>query len=554
MKTWKKLSLGTAGLATVALLAACGNSSSGSQYPQLSLTTDPTTLDSATNTSTYSGILIGNTQEGLTRVGKDGKPANALAESIKVSDDGLTYSVKLRDGLKWSNGDALTAKDFVYSWQRANAPETASQYAYLMANIENAEAIHTGENKDLSSFGVKALSDTELEIKLSKPTPYFEYLLTENIYMPVNKGAVEKYGKQYGTASDKVVYSGPFEFKKDAGWTGTNASFKLVKNQNYYDKKNVKSEEIDYQIVKNPNTAVQLFKQDKLDQAELSTTDLYTANKNYNGGKNNIDLKEATTAYIEYNQSGENTSSPAVAKALKNKKIREAISLATNRKDIVDQFVPGSTPATGFTPVGMAKNATGEDFASYAAQGYAYDTAKAKTLWEQGLKEIDETSLNISFTTDADKPSAKQIADYLQTSLSKALPGLTLTEKIIPYAQRLQDSKNGNFDMVMSVWGGDYAEPSTFLQLFTTGQSYNDGKFSSKTYDDAFKAATTTPDVLSQAKTDADYKLLEDTLYKGSYINPVDFQANPALMNPNIKGLQFHSTGLAYDLKTAYLK
>lgn len=202
-----------------------------------------------------------------------------------------------------------------------------------------------------------------------------------------------------------------------------------MKNPDYYDKDNVKSDEIDYTVQSNPNTAVQLFKQGKLDQASLGTMDLYNANKGYNDGKDLVVLKEATTAYLQYNQSGGGTTSPEVAKALQNKNIRDALNLATDRKSIVDQFIPAGTVAQTFTPAGMSVTADGKDFAEFAKQDYNFDAAKAKELWEKGLKEIGVTSLNIQYTTDADAPVSKSVADFLQASLSKTLPGLTLTQK-----------------------------------------------------------------------------------------------------------------------------
>lgn len=560
MKTWKKVTLGPLALGSAALLAACGSSSSSSstsKTPQLELTTDITTLDSALATDTYSGEIIGNTQEGLTRVDDKGVAQNALAKDIKVSADGKTYTITLRDGLKWSDGTALTAKDFVYAWQRAVNPATASQYAYLYSDaghIKNAAEINAGTIKDLNQLGVVANSDTELTVTLTQPVPYFKFLLAAPVYAPVQKAAVDKYGKQYGTTSDKMVYSGPFVFKKNAGWTGTNATFSLVKNPDYYDKANVKSDEIDFQVVKNPNTAAQLYKSGKLDETPIASPELYSANKGFNGGKDYVPLKEATTAYIEYNQSGKGTSNPTAAKALQNVNIREALNLATNRSEIVKQFYPGSSPATGLVPAGMAKTQTGEDFATYAKQGYTYDVAKAKELWQKGLKEIGATSVNLTYTTDADKPVAKSTADYLQTSLQQALPGLTVTEKIVPFQQRLKDSQNQNFDMVMTLWGGDYAEPSTYLNLFTQNSGQNDGKVNNPVYEAAFNKASTLPDVMDDAARNADYKDAEQALFDQSSINPVYFRTTPSLRNPNLKGFNFSGTGLNYNLKGTYLK
>ena len=556
MKNWKKVTLGTIALGSAALLAACGQSSTTSKAPSLAVPTDITTLDSTLNTDTYSNLFIGNVEEGATRVAANGKAVNALAKSISESSDGLTWTITLRSGLKWSNGDALTAKDFVYAWQRAVNPATGSQYAYLLGNIQNANKImglKTATQADLDTLGVKAVSDTKLTVTLSQPTPYFKFLLAESVYYPLNQKFVEKYGKSYGTSSTKTLYDGPFIFKGN-GWTGTNESFKLVKNPDYYDKKDVKSNEIDLQVVKNPNTAVQLYKEGKLDQVSLGSPDLYNANKGYTKNTNLVKLKESTTDYIEYNQTGKGTSNPTAAKALQNQKIREAINLATDRSAIVAQSTAVSTVATGFTPTGMAQTQSGKDFAKYAAQPYTYNVEKAKTLWEEGLKEIGATSVNLSYETDADSPTAKTQADFLQSSLAKALPGLKITEKVVPFQQRLKDSAAHNFDLVNSLWGGDYAEPSTFLQLFAAGSGYNDGGFNNTAYQAAWTKASTLPDVTNDAARNADYKAAEKALYDQSSINPIFFRTTPALRNTALKGLTFHGTGLEYDFKSVYIK
>ena len=532
------------------ILVACGTKTSEQKNIKFSIPTDVASLDTTILTDQYSYDVAGNVEEGLTRVDSKGNAALALAKSIDVSKDGLTYTVTLRDNLKWSNGDKLTAKDFVYSWKRAVDPKTGSEYAYLMGAVSGANNIISGKSS-LDSLGIKAESDTEFTVTLTQPTPYFKFLLSEPVYYPLDQKVVDKYGKQYGTSSDKTVYNGPFMFKSDKGWTGTNKTFSIYANPNYYDKSAVKSKQIDFQVISNANTGAQLYKQGKLDFTLLSTTDLINANKKTKGY---TVFKQARTDYIEYNQSGKNASSPDAQKALANQNIREALNLATNRAGVIKTALPGSTVATSFTPVGMSKTSTGEDFATYAKQDYRYDPTKAKDLWEKGLKELGLTKLSLSLEAAGDLAPSEATANFLQTAYQQNLPGLTVNLKLVPFKQRLNDAQNGNFDMVLSGWGGDYAEPSTFLQLFTTGQSYNDGKFSSKTYDDAFKAATTTPDVLEPAKVDEHYKAAEAALYQRSYINPVDFQANPALMNPKITGLEFHSTGLAYDLKSAYVK
>ena len=542
-------------LSAALLLTACGNSVSKSedsaQEAKYSFASNILTLDTSMAADVNSIDVLLNVDAGLVRWNPKAQVVNDLAKSIDISKDGKTYNVTLRDGLKWSNGAKLRAADFVYGWQRTVDPKTGSQYAYALTPVANASEIMTGK-KPVDTLGIKAESDTKLVITLATPTPYFNKLLTLPAYYHVNEAFVKKMGNKYGTSSDTSLYNGAFKFVKGKNnWTGSNETFSIVKNDQFYDAKNVKLSGATYQIVNNPNTAVNLFKSGKLDVANLATPELVSANKK------NKDYKALTSPRIdvlEYNQSGKNASSPDAQKALANQNIREALNLATNRAGVVKTALPGSTVATSFTPVGMSKTSTGEDFATYAKQDYRYDPTKAKDLWEKGLKELGLTKLTLSLEAAGDLASSEATANFLQTAYQQNLPGLTVNLKLVPFKQRLNDAQNGNFDMVLSGWGGDYAEPSTFLQLFTTGQSYNDGKFSSKTYDDAFKAATTTPDVLEPAKVDEHYKAAETALYQGSYINPVDFQANPALMNPKITGLEFHSTCLAYDLKSAYVK
>lgn len=345
-----------------------------SQFPQ---TSQHSTQRSTLNTDPYSNLFIGNTEEGATRVA-----ANALATSVTESADALTWTIKLRSGLKWSNGDALTAKEFVYAWQRAVNPATGSQYAYLMGSLKNTNkimALKSATQAALDTLGVKADSDTQLTVTLAQPTPYFKLLLAESVYLPLNQKFVTQQGKNYGTSSAKTLYDGPYIYK-GSGWTGTNESFALIKKTNYYDKANVKSNEIDIQVIKTQTTAVQLYKQGKLDLVSLNTPDLYNANKACTKNTKLISLKEATTNFIEVNQTGKGTTSTTAAKSLQNKDIREAINLATDRSSITAQTTSDSTVASSFVPASMAQTQTGEDFVKYAAQPYTYDTSKVKTL------------------------------------------------------------------------------------------------------------------------------------------------------------------------------
>ncbi|PZO94103.1 peptide ABC transporter substrate-binding protein [Streptococcus halichoeri] len=543
---WKRVGLGTATLASVAALMACGNKAATSGNKDEINWYTPTeiiTLDVSKNTDSYSALAIGNSGSNLLRVDNKGKLQPDLAKNVTVSDDGLTYTATLRDGLKWSDGSPLSAADFVYSWQRMVDPKTASEYAYLAteAHLKNAESINTGKNKDLDSLGVKADGDKVI-FTLDKPSPQFKSLLSFANFMPQKADFVKKVGKDYGTSSDKQVYSGPYTVKD---WNGTSGSFKLVKNKDYWDAKHVKTKTIHVQTVKKPDTAVQMYKQGKLDFANISgTSAIYNANK---ANKAVVAVPEATTSYMVYNQTGK-------VAALNNLKIRQALNLATDRKGIVSAAVDtGSKPATALAPTGLAKLKDGSDLTKYVAPGYTYDKAEATKLFKEGLAELGKSSVKLTVTADADTPVAKAAVDYIKETWEKALPGLSVEEKFVPFKQRLEDTKTQNFEVALVLWGGDYPEGSTFYGLFKSGSAYNYGKFTNAAYDAAYEKALTT-DALDSDAAAQDYKAAEKALYDNALYNPVYFRLTEGLQNPSIKGLVRNSTGLNVDFTYAYKK
>ncbi|MET3357558.1 UNVERIFIED_ORG: oligopeptide transport system substrate-binding protein [Leuconostoc holzapfelii] len=544
METWKKVAIGAAAVVVVGAgtraAGLWGGSANGGKNLSFQLPTPIQTLDISKNTDHYSGTIIGNSGANLMRVDSKGKPQLELAKSVNHSKDGLTYTVVLKDGLKWSDGSKLTAQDVVYTWQRLVNPKTASQYAYLASGVKNADQIAAGKAA-VDSLGVTAKGNT-ITFQLERPLPHFEYLLTFANFMPQKESYVNKEGKKYATTADNMIYSGPYKVQ---GWNGTNNTFKLVKNDNYWDAKNVKTKEIDVQVVQKADTAVQLYKQGKIDRVSISNTpELYKANKN---NKDATKVPEATTSYLEYNQTGKN-------KFLSNAKIREALNLATNRKELTEQVTAGvSTPATGVVPEGLAKTASGKDLAAYVQPGYKFDTQKAAELFKQGLQEVGEKSATITITSDAESAAAKATLDYLQGSWEKALPGLKINEKFVPFQQRLKDSQTQNFDIVATLWSGDYPEGSTFYDLFKDGASYNDGQFKNEAYTSVVNKAETT-DALNQSARDSDYKDAETSLMKDSNVNPLYFRAQYYLQNPKVTGIVLNTTGLGEDWKLAVKK
>lgn len=544
MTVWKKVVIG--GIAVVVVgtgTRVAGlwgkNDDANSKVLHFSIPTPLNGLDTATITDEYSMDIAGNAGEGLLRVDKSGKPQPAQAKSIKVSKDGKTWTITLRKGLKWSDGSKLTAADFVYGWQRANDPKTKSEYAYLYSGIKNADSIQNGK-ADKKSLGTTAKGDV-LTVTLEKPLPQFKSLLTFPTFFPQQQKFVEKQGKSFATTSAKSLYNGPYKFE---GWQGTNNRFKLVKNNHYWDAKHVKTSEIDLQVVQKPEVAVQMYKSGKLDAALVNTPQLVQANKNNKGYRV---TPQATTIYLAYNQSGN-------VKALTNTKIRQALNLATNRTELNSQVLSGtSTPAKTFTPKGLS-TVNGEDFAKYANQNYEYNAKEAQKNFKEGLAELGEKSITLEIEADSDRvANAKDIVNYLQGQWSKQLPGLKVTEKFVPFKQRLQDGTNKNFQIMLTQWGADYAEPTTFLDLASTGNANNYSHNSTPAYDALWNKAKGV-DATNDTKRSADELGMEKIIHQEAIFNPLYYQAQPELVNPEITGFYHHAVGVPLDFKNAARK
>ncbi|WP_390409756.1 peptide ABC transporter substrate-binding protein [Lacticaseibacillus jixiensis] len=545
MEYKKVAAAGTVLLAATLTLAACGNKSA-SESPAKTKTWSRMvkdviqTQDDARIVDVISGQTAVDTMEGLYRyTGSELKPGLATSV-VKPTDNGLTYTYKLRKST-WSNGDKLTAKDFVYSWQRAVDPKTKSEYGYLFSGIKNADKIMAGKEKP-ANLGIKAVDDYTLQVTLEHAIPYFNTMMVNPVFFPTNKAAVDKYGKNYGSQSKYIVNNGPYTLK---GWNGTNNSWSEVKNNKYWNAKDVHIKTIKTQVVKDSTTALNLYNSHKLDDAVLAgaTAQKNRTNKDYSG------LKQGRTTYLDMNEKK--------VPAFKNAKLRQAISMAIDRKQFVDKVLgDGSIVAQNLSPEGMSKNpATGKDFAKEAAASAAGDTSsynltQAKKLWSQGLKEAGKSSLDLTLLTD-DTEQAKQSGEYLQSALEK-LPGLKVTMSAVPFKTRIARSLSGDTQLVLSSWQGDYPDPITFLDLYTTGNTYNFGFWSNSKYDALIKASKTT-DATNDTKRYDDLQQAQQLLTQQAGMVPLYQTVEAHLVNPSIKGLTYSPANM-YNFVGASLK
>lgn len=543
---WQKLAkLTTVALAVTTLLAACGTkkSSSGSADSKQVLTRMEgdviSSMDTSVMTDAISGQAAVDTMDGLYRYdGSELQPAIAT-KIVEPTNDGKTYTYQLRKDAKWSNGDPVTAANFVYAWQRTVNPATKSQYAYLYSGIKNADDIMNGK-KDPSTLGVTAKGEHTLVVELDHAIPYFKTMVVNPAFFPQNQKVVEKYGSKYGTTSEKTVYNGPFKL---TGWTGTNNSWTEVKNKTYWNASKVKLDKIKVQVVKDSSTALNLFQSGKMDDVAISGE---TAQQMKNDPSYKP-LAQATVFYLQLNEKK--------VPAFKNVKIRQAISKAINRPEFVKNVLGDSSiPAANVTPQNLAKTADGEDFSKAAAKAAGdvtkYDKAEAKKLWQEGLKETGTTSLSLEYLTD-DTDGAKKSAEYFQSQLEKTLPGLKISISTVPFKSRLTRSTAGDFDIVMTAWGADFPDPITFLDLFTSGNSYNDGKWDSPEYDKLIEASKTT-DATNDDKRSDDLLKAQEILTKEQGVIPIYQRAQGHLVNTKIKDLHYSPANM-YNFVGAYI-
>lgn len=542
---WMRITTGFkaagAAVATLMLLAGCQSGTSASKSTWSRMESDIiSTMDPSKSTDAISGTAINDTTDGLYRYsGTELKPAIAT-KIVKPTKNGTVYTFKLRDA-KWSNGDPVTADDFVFAWRRTVDPATKSQYAYLYSGVVNADAVMKGTKKP-ATLGVKALDKHTLQVTLEHPIPYFQKMMVNGPFFPQNEKYVKKMGSKYGTQAKYTLANGPYKL---TGWNGSNNSWQEVKNPTYWNAKNVHIDQINVTAVKDATTAMNLFQSGKLDDAALTGDQAAQAKtqKDYRG------IKQTSVFYLELNEKK--------VPAFKNTKLRQAMSMAINREEYIKKVLQdGSIDAPTVTPSGLAENpTTKEDFSKEAAQGYtkytSYNPKEAKALWTAGMQEVGKQNLTLELLTD-DTDNAKRSAEYFQNTLEKNLPGLKVTISTVPFKTRLTRSQDGQFDMVLSGWSADFTDPITFLDLFTTDGSYNDGKWSNATFDKLINESQTTY-ATNETKRWQVMVQAQQLLTQEQGVIPIYQRVQAHLVNPKIQGLKT-TPGGTFDLIGAKIK
>lgn len=532
----KKLWISLTSICLVLVMSACGGGSDDSADKKNNKTVtfakenDIISMDSRYATDGYSFEMIAATIEGLMSVDADGNVIPALAESTEVSEDQLTWTFKLRDA-KWSDGTKVTADDFVYAWQ-ATITNPAAEYNYLYTDeaacIVNAAEVLAGD-KPQEELGITAVDETTIEVKLTKPVSYFESLMTFPVFFPVNRAFAEEQGENYAQKPEALLANGPYKMTE---WT-RGSKVVLEKNKEYWDAKNVKTDKLVFNIVPEASTAVLDFEGGKTDFVKLNS-DLIDKYKDDEGF---VNVLEGYLWYLQYNYDNE---------VLANKNVRMALSLAVDRDQLVGEVLKdGSIVGKGFVPTALATGPDGKDYRETAPEYLTTDKEKAKEYWEKAKKELGKDEISLRFLFEGSDP-AKPAAEFIQSELTSTLDGLSLEMVSQPKENRIEMQKSGDFDVVLTRWGPDYADPTTYLGLMVTGNSYNYGKFSSAEYDEKLKAAGNETDLSArwQILIDAEKIFMDD-----AGVSPVFQVGGASLVNPKVSGIETHAVGVPYIYK-----
>lgn len=500
----------------------------------INLGSEPPQMNPILSTDSTSGNVQRHVFEGLTRLGKDSKPIPGIAEKWEKSPDGLKWTFTLRDA-KWSDGSAITADDFKYSFLTLLKKDTAAEYAYLGYYIKNGEAFNKGTAKE-EDVGIKVLDPKKLELTLEKPAPFLLDLMAFHAFMPVKKDFYEKQdgGKKYGAEADKMLFNGPYIVKE---WKHED-SMVLEKNPNYWNAKEIKLDEVKMMMIKDSNTALNTFKAGEIDMIGLTGDQVNLVKTE---GKTPVVYDDGSSWYFEFNVKD---------KVMSNLNIRKALAGAIDRKAFVTGVLKNnSKPAYSFTnPVIFDDK--GASFAATVGAPFVKDNdPEAKALFEKGLKELGlDKAPKIEMIGD-DTDTARKYMQAFQEMWKKNL-GFEVTLTNIPFKARLERMTNKDFSIVMAGWSADYNDPMSFLDMFETGNGNNHTFYSNPEYDKMVKSAQNEADA---AKRMATLREMEKTLMTELPIAPIYFRSRDYVTSPKLKGV-VRTAGQDIDLYWAYLE
>ncbi len=488
-----------------------------SQTITIALTQEPPQLNGMKATDAVSITVLSHVMEGLVRYDRRGNIIPGVAERWELTDTSATFW--LRKDARWSDGVGVTAHDFVFAWQNALDPATASEYAFILYPIKNGEAINKGELPP-TALAATAEDDYTLKIELARPTGFFVKLTAFSSYFPVRRDFFETRGDVYAAEATDLLYNGPFKMTE---WVHS-ASLKMIKNPDYWDKDRIVLNAInaDY-ITADTRARLNLFIDGKIVHTRLDGETYKDALTQ------RFRIRRFTTGsvfFLEYNHRPE--------KITANANLRRAIQHAFDPEEMVNKVLatPGNLPAESLFPVWL-NGVQGKFRSEYPARVAPLDVEKAREYLALARQELRLEKIPPLILLVSDSPTATKQAEYLQGLLKSKL-GLDIKIDVQTFKQRLAKMTSGDFDIVGAGWGPDFDDVMTFGDLFASWNLNNRGRYSNPDYDDLVRTAmnSSVPKIRMDAMGG-----LQKIIYDDAVVLPQYEQGVIYLLHPKLKGV-----------------
>ena len=498
--------------------------SAGEKILSVQVGPDPETIDPALNSAVDGGNMLLHSFECLLAVDQNGQLAPGQAESWETSEDGLTWTFHLRDGLKWSDGSDLTANDFVYSWKRVCDPMVAAPYAETVLSM--VEGYDKAIEGDLDALQVAATDNNTLVVTLSAPCSYFGSLAAFATLSPVQQATVEANGDAWATKAETYISNGPFYV---SDWV-PGSYIMMTKNPYYWNADAIKLDGIKWNLIEDSNAAYSAYQTGEVLMIKDGPTEEIPS------------LKENADFYVDPIIGTYYLSMNIDREPFNNADVRKALSLAIDRDYVANTLMQGTySPAGNFMGPGWI-DTDGKQFKDNANGGKEYidttnyeaDLEEAKQLLADAGYPNGEGFPTITYSTN-DAGYHKVVAEYLQQAWAEL--GIDLQVDIVEWASFTPMRRNGDYDVARNGWVGDYSDPSNMLDLFYSTNGNNDGKFNNADYDAAMELSRTT---LDAAERSTALHNAEDILMEEAGCIPVAYYNDFWLQSDKITG-SWHS-------------
>jgi oligopeptide transport system substrate-binding protein len=478
------------------------------------LRNEPPQLDTMRSTDAISGVVLGHVMEGLLRYDENGDLVAGVAERWEQNGTVITYW--LRDNVRWSNGDPVTAHDFEFAWKKVLDPATASQYSFILYPILNAEKVNQGE-LPVDAAGVRALDDRTLQVTLETPIAYFDRIVAFVTFLPAQQAFFEQTAGRYGADADKMLYNGPFMM---TSWVH-GASLRLERNPYYWDQSRAKLDAINFShMTSDSNTLFNLFKDGQIAMTDLTTQMLEEAMLQRWPIER---FAEGTSFFTDFNHRPERLTS--------NYNLRKALQLAQDSSELVNRVIklPGYLPGVSLFPE-WVQGLNGPLREEFPPVTHRRNVPLAREYLQKALDELGLQSLPPLVLLSGDTPVARLQAEYYQELWRREL-GLEIRIDEQIFRQRLQKMTDGDFDMVLSGWGPDYNDGLTFGDYYASWNLNNRGRYSNPELDANVRIAQSSLDQAERVKAFAEIQRIvyEDVIHISNYERGYVYSTDPRL-------------------------